>query len=176
MLLSFVIPAYNVAPFVERCLRSILSQPFDDFEVVIIDDGSTDETGRLIEAVARSDARVRPFRQDNAGQGAARNFGLTQARGDYVWFVDADDWLSPHGLPRLALLLRDVRPDVLVVNFETAFEKGTPPKPSHLVPPALGGTLVDPRRDSATFEVLSCWCAPPWRLISRRRAVFSYAA
>lgn len=167
MKISFIIPAYNVENFIAKCLSSILRQPFDDFELIVIDDGSTDRTAQILQDFQRLDARVKVFTQANSGQGAARNFGLTVAKGEYIWFVDSDDWLLPSVLPRLGKILDAQEPDVLVVNFEFSYD-AQPAMPSSFVPSRLAGSMVEPRADIETFTSVSCWQAPPWRLISRR--------
>jgi hypothetical protein len=92
---SVVIPLYNKEPYVRRALESIAAQTFDDYEVVVVDDGSTDDGARVVEAFAReSDAPLRIITQPNAGPGAARNRGLKEAQGEFAAFLDADDeWL-----------------------------------------------------------------------------------
>lgn len=95
-LVSFVIPAYNAAPYLSACLDSIFAIPMnpDDYEIVAIDDGSTDETPQILARTAAEHNNVRCFRQQNQGQSVARNFGISQAQGEYVYFVDADDTLA----------------------------------------------------------------------------------
>lgn len=168
MKISFVIPAYNVRNYIARCLDSILLQPFSDFEIIIIDDGSTDDTFAIIELYVKKSSLIRVFYQTNSGQGAARNFGLSQAQGDYVWFIDSDDWLVESVLPRIVQILNKFKPDVMVVNFEYTFENKsivtTNQLPRHLV-----GKVINPKLESEDFSVVSCWSTPPWRFISRRQ-------
>lgn len=92
--LSIIVPVYNVEPFLRRCLDSILSQNYKDFEVIVIDDGSPDNCGAIIDEYARQDDRIIAIHQQNKGVSAARNAGLRIARGEYVGFVDPDDWLD----------------------------------------------------------------------------------
>ncbi|MFI4942653.1 MAG: glycosyltransferase family 2 protein [Burkholderiales bacterium] len=95
MQVSVIVPLYNKAAYVSRCLRSVLAQTHEDFETLVIDDGSSDGGGRLVESFAAPNLRL--VRQDNAGPGAARNRGLREARGKYVAFLDADDeWLPQY--------------------------------------------------------------------------------
>lgn len=168
MKISFIIPAYNVENYIGKCLDSIINQPYSDFEIIIVDDGSTDRTSIVIESYLQRDSRIRAFTQENAGQGAARSFGLTQAQGEYVWFVDSDDWLVETVLPRISRTLTQFVPDVMVVNFEFTFDDRAS-IPSSLVPPHLIGEVIDPKNDVGTFAAISCWNTPPWRLISRRQ-------
>lgn len=98
---SIIVPVFNGYPYLSRCLDSILAQTFSDFEVLVIDDGSTDLSAYKIHEYRRKDPRVSLFQQENKGQGAARNKGLYQARGEYILFVDADDEILPAMLENL---------------------------------------------------------------------------
>lgn len=99
MLLSFVVPAYNSSPFIRDCLDSLLLQGLkeEDFEVIVVDDGSTDNTAEIVLGYCERNPNFKLFRQSNLGVGAARNTGLMQAHGRYVHFMDADDRLLPEG-------------------------------------------------------------------------------
>lgn len=97
MKLSLIIPCYNVAPYVERAVQSVLDQEFSDWELLLVDDGSTDETLSILQSLSKKDCRIRVIAQANRGVSAARNAGLRQARGEYVQFIDADDYISPYG-------------------------------------------------------------------------------
>ena len=95
MKVSFIIPIYNVEKYLPQCVDSILSQTYTDFEVILVDDGSPDSSGKLCDAYAQKDARVRVIHKPNGGLSDARNAGLDAAHGDYVIFVDSDDfWMK----------------------------------------------------------------------------------
>lgn len=95
MTVSIVVPVYNTAEYLPACLDSILAQSFTDFELILVDDGSTDDSLRICEAYAFRDARIRVFHQQNAGVSAARNLGVEQAQGDWLCYVDSDDVVLP---------------------------------------------------------------------------------
>ncbi|MDO5463148.1 MAG: glycosyltransferase family 2 protein [bacterium] len=99
---SIIIPVYNVAPYLRECLESVLAQSFTDWECICIDDGSTDDSGEILDAYAEKDARFRVFHQANAGVSATRNAGLQAAQGEWVWFVDGDDLIFPTALASIA--------------------------------------------------------------------------
>ena len=102
--ISIIIPVYNVEAYLEKCVDSVLAQRAGDFEVILVDDGSTDSSGRLCDAYAQAHAQqVRVIHQANAGLGGARNTGIEAATGEYLLFIDSDDFVSPeltaHMLP-----------------------------------------------------------------------------
>jgi len=101
-MISVVIPVYNVAPYLERCVQSALQQTYKNLEVILVDDGSTDGSGGLCDQLALADTRIRVIHQENKGLSEARNAGLRLATGEYVAFMDSDDeWLLNDGLEQL---------------------------------------------------------------------------
>jgi len=101
MLFSIVIPVYNSKDFIRNCLDSILAQPFHDFEVVIIDDGSTDGTDKILDDYAKNNDKLKVYHFENAGVSASRQRGVSASNGDYVLFVDSDDSVNPHLLEQV---------------------------------------------------------------------------
>jgi len=93
--ISVIVPVYNVEPYVGKCLDSILAQTHRNLEVICVDDGSTDESGRICEEFAEKDDRVAVLHKENGGPTSARNAGLKIFTGDYVSFIDSDDWVEP---------------------------------------------------------------------------------
>lgn len=93
-LISIIVPVYNKAAYLQPCLDSLQAQIYTDIEVILVDDGSTDASGSICQAMCRSDARFHYLRQENAGQNAARKAGLDIARGTWIIFVDADDTVT----------------------------------------------------------------------------------
>lgn len=92
--ISVIVPVYNVEPYLRKCIDSILNQSFTDFELILVDDGSTDRSGAICDEYVQMDARVRVFHTPNQGVSAARNWGLDQALGEWITFVDSDDWVE----------------------------------------------------------------------------------
>ncbi len=129
---SVVVPAFNVAPYVDDCLASVRAQTLHDWECIVVDDGSTDGTAQRVRQHA--DPRIRLIGQPNSGVSAARNAGLAQARGSYVHFLDGDDRLHPQALQRLSAEL-DANPRALAAygSVWAIFEDGSsyPQKPLH---------------------------------------------
>ena len=101
ILISVIVPAYNASSSVVRCLTSIDNQTYWNFELIVVDDGSTDGTGRICDSLATEDRRVRVIHQKNAGVAAARNAGLAAAKGEWILFIDSDDYVEPDYLETL---------------------------------------------------------------------------
>ncbi len=98
---SIIIPIYNAAPYLQRCLDSLVNQTVDDFEILAIDDGSTDDSLNFLNKYAKNDGRIRVFTKGNEGLSGTRNYGMERARGKYIVFVDADDWVETNLLDEL---------------------------------------------------------------------------
>ena len=94
--LSVIVPVYNVEKYIRQCIDSILTHSFTDFELLLIDDGSKDKSGEICDEYARKDSRVKAFHKENGGVSSARNMGLDNARGEWIWFVDSDDVINPN--------------------------------------------------------------------------------
>ena len=119
MKLSIVIPIYNKEAYVEVCLKSLLEQDFQDFELIAVDDGSTDGSGDLCDRMAAKDQRIRVIHQKNGGVTAARRRGVEEARGRYIMFVDADDMLLPHAMRVLHAAIEETQADEVVGCYVT---------------------------------------------------------
>ena len=100
-LISVIVPVYNVAQYLEKSIASIQQQTYQNLEIILVDDGATDESGRLCEQIAEQDDRVLVYHKENEGLSQARNDGLKQAHGDYVIFIDSDDYIHPEMIASL---------------------------------------------------------------------------
>ena len=116
-LISVVIPVWNGEKYLEKCLTSILHQGVTDMEVIVVDDGSTDDTWAVLSRMAESDPRIRPIHQENAGASVARNTGLDHVRGEYVRFVDADDAVPEGSFERLLASAREHGSDLVLAAY-----------------------------------------------------------
>ena len=114
---SVIMPVYQVAAYVERAARSVLGQTYADLELIAVDDGSTDGSGAVLDALAREDPRLIALHQPNAGAPAARNRALEIARGEYVCFADADDWLEPEMIGSMVSLARAHDLQLVITGF-----------------------------------------------------------
>lgn len=119
-LISVIVPIYNVERYLPKCIDSILMQTFRDFELLLIDDGSSDRSGIICEEYADKDDRVRVFHKENGGVSRARNTGLEYSHGDKILFVDSDDWLEPFCLERIV----SVDSDLVFFGFVHEFPNG----------------------------------------------------
>lgn len=116
-LISVIIPVYNVKPFLRQCLASVFAQTFRNLEIILVDDGSTDGSGELCDALAAEDPRVRVIHQENGGLSAARNAGIDASTGAWLYFLDSDDALSPVTLAHLWTACIRTRADAAVGDF-----------------------------------------------------------
>lgn len=118
MLISFIVPVYNAAPYLEECLHSLLEQdiPASEYEIICVNDGSTDGSDAILRSFAAAHPNLIPIHQKNSGVATARNVGLAAAKGAYIWFVDADDFIRPNVLAQLHAVLSETGCDQLVVG------------------------------------------------------------
>ena len=119
--ISVIIPVYNVAAYLSQCLDSVLGQDHEDLEVIVIDDGSTDSSGAICDQYAAKDPRVRVIHQPNAGAAAAKNAGLRVATGDYLSFVDSDDYLEPNVYGLMLRVLQENQADAAQFSFQEIY-------------------------------------------------------
>lgn len=125
MKFSIIIPVYNVEKYLERCLLSVLQQEYDDYEIIIVDDGSKDKSGLICDEYAEKNERISVMHIPNGGVSNARNVGLKEAKGEFVWFIDSDDYIVPGALQVLdSYLERYKNPDMLLFNAHVVNEEG----------------------------------------------------
>ena len=125
-LVSVIVPVYNVKPYLQRCIDSILQQDYENVEILLVDDGSTDGSAAICDTYADG-KKVKVWHQKNKGQRAARNFALDKACGDYFLFVDADDYIAKEALSMTVSALEQNIADLVAFEHYELTEKGTVP-------------------------------------------------
>lgn len=144
MTFSVIIPAYNCAGTLESTVRSIQLSGLYDYEIILVDDGSTDGTAALCDELSGKFAEIRCVHQQNAGVSAARNRGIAEAQGEYLWFVDADDTVDEGSLADAAKVVEEQKPDMLIFGMSFDFyHKGKVYRRESLVPPYDGEILLE---------------------------------
>ena len=114
---SIIVPVYNAELTIGRCVESILNQDYTDFELLLVDDGSPDNSGAICDAYAARDSRVRVFHQENSGVSASRNLALDRAQGTYLQFLDSDDWITPDATSSLVRAMESGPCDMVISDF-----------------------------------------------------------
>lgn len=118
---SIIVPVYNVEKYLDKCLASISEQTFKEFECIVVDDGSPDNSNDIIDRYVNKDQRFKVIHQKNMGISAARNAGLAIAQGDYIAFVDSDDYISNEYLEKFALKIANTDADIVICGFIDVF-------------------------------------------------------
>lgn len=116
-MISVIVPVYKVERYIHQCIVSILNQTYQDLEILLIDDGSPDKCGEICKEYAKKDSRIKVFHTENHGLSAARNVGLQIAKGEYIGFVDSDDWIEPDMFEILLRRLEETGADISVCEI-----------------------------------------------------------
>ena len=139
-LISVIVPVYNILEYLPRCVESITSQTWRNLEVILVDDGSTDGTGALCDELALSDPRIKVFHKENGGSSSARNLGIEKACGDYLGFVDSDDYIEPDMYERLVRAAGEHNASMVQIGRNEVDEEGNalpdiciPPKETEVI-------------------------------------------
>lgn len=141
MLVSIIIPVYNVEPYLEQCLSSVAAQSFSDWECIVVDDGSTDGSGAICDLWAKRDSRFRIVHQENAGVSAARNRGLELAQGKWINFIDSDDWVDTDYL-KVMVDAASEDTQLIVSGLKCHYTDGTT---KSFIPSTMGTFRIDNR-------------------------------
>lgn len=121
-MISIIIPVYNVENYMQTCVDSVLKQTYGDIEILLIDDGSTDGSGKLCDLYECKDSRIKVFHKSNGGLSDARNFGINRSRGEYITFVDSDDVIDTHYIEILLGLINECSVDISICNATHCYE------------------------------------------------------
>lgn len=129
--ISIIIPVYKVESILSRCIKSIIVQSFSDFELILVDDGSPDNSGKICDMYANLDSRIKVVHQKNSGASVARNTGIKLAKGKYIGFVDSDDYVSEKYLSALISSAEENNADIVMCNFVCVDENDSVTEMSH---------------------------------------------
>lgn len=153
-MLSIIIPMYNVAAYIEHCLDSVVQQPrFSDIEVIIVNDGSTDEGLQKVESYVSHFKNIRLLHKKNGGLGSARNFGLRHATREFVFFLDADDWIAANAIERLLGIIETNPVDIIKFNHCRVTPQGFQTIERATVPANFTNVLSGASPSSACFQI-----------------------
>ena len=138
-LISIIIPIYNIMDCLEKCVDSCINQTYKNIEILMVDDGSTDGTAELCDRIKEKDSRIRVFHKENGGSSSARNLGIEHAKGEYLGFVDSDDFISPTMYEDLMNVILEYKVPVAQVSRDEIDDEGnklpdvcTPPEKAFL--------------------------------------------
>lgn len=166
---SVIVPVYNVERYLEKCVASILAQSQGDLELLLIDDGSTDGSGALCDTLAGTDRRIHVIHQENQGLGGARNTGIEAATGDWLMFVDSDDWLEPDVLERCLELARREDAELVAFALRNVDEQGNSISLQVPLEGAPEGWSASVQEDKRLLLICPCACAKLYRAEVFRR-------
>ena len=120
---SVIIPVYNVQDFLKKCVESVISQTLTDIQIILVDDGSTDNSGKICDEYAKKDKRIIVIHKQNQGLGFARNTGLDEANGKYIFFLDSDDWVLPYSLEQLFNTAEQNNADIVCYSLNKVYDR-----------------------------------------------------
>lgn len=165
-LISIIVPMYNVEKYIERCLDSLLNQTYQNLEIICVDDGSPDKSGEIAEEYAAKDKRVVVIHKDNQGLGMARNTGLDNAKGEFVVFVDSDDFLQLDLLENLVLAANGNCADTVIAGYSRYKEGEVVPVSNPIADQVFQGEnilnnvlfkMIGPKRDGTDTLNMAVW-------------------
>lgn len=170
-LISVIVPIYKVESYLDRCIKSIVTQTYSNLEIILVDDGSPDGSLGMCDRWAEKDSRIKVIHKENGGLSDARNAGMAVATGEYIGFVDSDDWIAPEMYERLLAAMRRDGSDIAACSVEMVWEDGSTNK---MLTQQLNCTL---NRKEAQAELLAenKLKQPVWYKLYRREIVHNIA-
>lgn len=168
---SIVVPVYNTEQYLRQCLDSLRAQTLEDIEIVCVDDGSTDSSAQILDEYMKKDTRIKVVTQENAGQSAARNKGRLLARGEYIGFLDSDDYVKPDMFEKMYKSATKYQTDVTMCSVTTLnaktmeFSDVDTYLTMSIFPEEFNGRAFSP---DETYNFLFRICVPPWNKIFKR--------
>ena len=144
--ISIIVPVYNVEQYLPQCIESIINQTYQNLQIILVDDGSPDNSGRICDEYAEKDLRIKVIHKENGGVGSARNEGINYALGEYIYFVDADDYLESELIDICMNTIIKQYPDMLIFGFNKVDKNGLNKKP--VIPPAYSINDLSTEKDA----------------------------
>ena len=121
-LLSIIVPAFNIENYISRCLENLINQKYKNIEIIVVNDGSKDKTGKIIDSYVQKDSRIKVIHKKNGGLSDARNAGINIAKGKYISFVDGDDYIANDMIEFLYTNIKKFRAQIATCLYKTTFE------------------------------------------------------
>ncbi len=170
IIVSIIVPAYNIDNYISRCLDSLLNQEYQKLEIIVVDDGSTDDTGKIIDQYAAIDPRIVPIHKENGGVSSARLAGILRATGTYIGFVDGDDYVEPGMYKHLLANAIKYQADISHCGYKMVFPDG------HEDEYYGTGKIVEQNREQALIALLSGEYVEPalWNKLYRTSVVLDF--
>lgn len=171
-LISIIVPIYNVEKYLSECLDSIINQTYKNLEIILIDDGSTDNSGKICDKYAKKDKRIVVIHRTNGGVSSARNLGLKIANGSYIGFVDADDWIANDMYENLYINLKKFNADISVCKFKNVYKRKNivhnDEKYSNLV------SLNSEQALEILFDIKKCYSWSLWNKLYKKEILSNF--
>lgn len=172
-MISIIIPVYNTEKYLEKCIQSVINQTYQAWEMILVNDGSSDSSGKICDMYSEADARIKVVHGENAGLSVARNRGIDIAKGDYITFLDSDDyWMNATILERLVDRISKTHPDVLSFNF--CKEVNGQLKKPYFEKEVSFDLNLDERERLSRISKHGIWIACAWNKIIRRTLFEKY--
>lgn len=176
-LISVIIPVYNVEQYLRRCLDSVVAQTYQNLEIICVDDGSVDHSGKICDQYAARDARIKVIHQENQGLSAARNRGLDAAEGEYIAFVDSDDYILEDMYKKMLDKLLDYNVDLCVCQWQYEFSDGRQVVKKQNIDPAIYGckTSLEFAASCTKAAMKAVWLSPHGTSSTAGRSLTQFA-
>lgn len=166
-LISIIVPVYKVEKYLDRCVESIVNQTYQNLEIILVDDGSPDKCPVMCDAWVKKDSRIKVIHKENGGLSDARNAGMERATGDYLGFVDSDDWIAPEMYEKMMYAIQKDGSDIVACDVEMVWENGTS---SRMLTPHINCVLDKYEAQKALIEE-SKLKQPVWYKLYRKEIV-----
>lgn len=153
--ISVIVPVYNVEPYLAKCLESLINQTLKEIEIIIVNDGSTDGSQKIIEEYSKKYSSIKMFNKPNSGLSDARNYGIEHAEGEYLAFVDSDDWVEPEMMEEMYRLANKHKAEIVFCSLEKVAEDNTIIEPLPQMPQSE--EKINLKEDFSVFGEMSCF-------------------